>query len=331
MNTIHLSIDQAHTLVSQALVSHNVLPAIASIVADNLVAAQVDGHIGHGLTRVAAYAKQAKSGKVNGNAIPTLAQIRPAVALVDAQHGFAFPAINLVIESIGGIVEQQGIAMVGIHRSHHCGQLGRHVEAIAEQGMVALMVSNTPKAMAPWGGSQAVFGTNPIAFATPRANQPPLVIDLSLSHVARGKVMAAAKADTAIPEGWALDSHGNPTTDPHQALQGTMLPMGDAKGAALALVVEILASTLIGANPSYAAGSFFTAEGDPPSIGHSIIALAPNYHSHYNQHLEQLLAQITNQARLPGSNRHHQRQHAQQHGLQVAEALYQEIVGLQGG
>ena len=114
------------------------------------------------------------------------------------------------------------------------------------------MFANSPKAMAPWGGNAALFGTNPIAFATPRqGNKPPLVIDMSLSKVARGKVMAAAKAGEVIPQGWALSAAGDPTTDPKAALAGSMVPAGAAKGAALALMAEILSATLLGANPSH--------------------------------------------------------------------------------
>src|SRR3546814_5226601 len=129
------------------------------------------------------------------------------------------------------------------------------------------MVGNSPQAMAPWGGSRGIFGTNPIAFAAPRREAPPLVIDLSLSKVARGKVMAAAKTGQPIPEGWALDPEGRPTADPKAALAGTMIPMGDAKGAALALMVEVLSASLIGANHALEASSFFTAEETPTGVG----------------------------------------------------------------
>jgi (2R)-3-sulfolactate dehydrogenase (NADP+) len=159
--------------------------------------------------------------------------------------------------------------------------------------------------MAPWGGSQALFGTNPIAFAAPRDGAPPLVIDLSLSKVARGKVMAAAKAGQPIPEGWALDVEGQPTTDPERALTGTMIPAGDAKGAALALVVEILAATLTGANRSDQATSFFDADGAPPGVGQTIIAFDTGGVAGFGARLESLIGAILSQdgTRLPGEKR----------------------------
>ena len=125
------------------------------------------------------------------------------------------------------------------------------------------MFVNTPGAMAPWGGSKAVFGTNPVAFACPLPGRAPLVIDLSLSKVARGNIMTAKQRGEKIPEGWALDEDGKPTTDPDAALRGTMVPMGDAKGTALALMVELLAAGLTGANFAAEASSYLDADGAP--------------------------------------------------------------------
>ncbi|MEO0822501.1 MAG: Ldh family oxidoreductase, partial [Pseudomonadota bacterium] len=218
-----LTLDAAHALVTDALVASRTAPWAARPVADALVGAEAEGQAGHGLSRVASYAAQARSGKVDGFAEPALARPRPGFVAVDAAHGFAYPALALARGALAEAARENGIACAAVRRSHHCGALGQQVEALAEAGLIALMVANTPKAMAPWGGRAALFGTNPIAFAAPRAGAPALVIDLSLSRVARGKVMAAAKTGAAIPEGWALDPEGRPTTDPAAALAGTML------------------------------------------------------------------------------------------------------------
>ena len=132
------------------------------------------------------------------------------------------------------------------------------------------MVANTPAAIAPWGGRRALFGTNPIACSFPRAGLPPVVIDLSLSKVARGQVLAAKTRGEPIPLGWAVDADGNPTTDPDAALAGTMLPMGDAKGTALALMVEALAAGLTGATFAGEASSFLDEAGW--TTGHRAVA-----------------------------------------------------------
>src|SRR5690606_2376488 len=130
--------------------------------------------------------------------------------------------------------------------------------------LVALMVGNSPKAMAFWGGRKPMIGTNPIAFAAPMPDMPPLVIDLALSQVARGRIVSAKDAGKSIPEGWAVDSEGNPTTDPAAALAGSLLPVGGAKGAALALMVEILAAALTGSSFGFEASSLFEGEGPAP-------------------------------------------------------------------
>ena len=151
--------------------------------------------------------------------------------------GLPIQPLDLAISELTTLAKETGIAAASIFRSHHFGQAGYHAERLAGNGLVALVFGNSPKAIAPWGGSKGIFGTNPIAFAAPRTNNPPLLIDLSLSKVARGKVMVAQQRGESIPDDWALDENGQPTTDPGAALQGTMLPMGGAKGAALVLMV----------------------------------------------------------------------------------------------
>lgn len=333
-DSLTLSINQAETFIAKALQASGVSTQNAASVAQALVAAEVDGQSGHGFSRVAGYAAQARCGKVNGTAKPKIEQKAPAVIAVDAANGFAFPAIDLAIAELSALAPTTGVACATIYRSHHGGQLGVHVEKLAKNGLMALMFANTPKAMAPWGGSQALFGTNPIAFAAPRQAQEPLVIDLSLSKVARGKVMAAAKAGEAIPQGWALDKHGRPTTDPAAALEGTMLPAGDVKGASLALMVEIFAATLTGANYSFEASSFLNSEGPPPEVGQTIIAFSCEKISgdNFGERLEVLVSAIEAQdgARLPGSRRAEIRAAAEKTGLSVPMHLYSEIEALIG-
>ena len=325
-----LTIAAAEALVAGALERSAVSAQNAASVARALVAAEVDGQGGHGLSRVLAYAAQARSGKVDGNAVPHVEKVRPALLAVDAGHGFAFPAIDAALEALVPLARETGIAAATFTRSHHSGQLGAHVERLAAAGLVGIMVTNTPKAMAPWGGAAPLFGTNPIAFAAPVAGADPLVVDLSLSKVARGKVMAASQRGEAIPEGWALDADGNPTTDAAAALKGTMVPAGDAKGAALALMVEVLAATLTGANPSSEASSFFDAEGPPPGIGHLLIAIDPGTTAGFAERMTTLAAAATAEpgTRLPGTSRLARREKARSDGITVPTAQLDRIRAL---
>jgi (2R)-3-sulfolactate dehydrogenase (NADP+) len=323
---------EATSLAETVLFRHATNEANAACVARALVAAEADGQKGHGLSRLPSYAAQAASGKVDGHAAPALERIAGAALRVDARNGFAYPALAMAVDQLSSLAVESGIAGAAVYHSHHFGQAGYHVEQLAASGLIGLVFGNSPKAIAPWGGSEGVFGTNPIAFAAPRRTGPPMVIDLSLSKVARGKVMVAAKQGDPVPLGWTLDRNGNPTTDAEAAMQGTMLPMGDAKGAALVLMVEILAAALTGARFGFEASSFFTAEGEPPAVGQFLVAIDPGFFSGgaFTERLETLIGAILEQpgTRLPGSRRLALRKESASKGVVLPAALYDELKAL---
>jgi (2R)-3-sulfolactate dehydrogenase (NADP+) len=317
------------TLVTGVLVASNTSPENAGAVARALIAAEIDGQTGHGLSRVAAYAAQARAGKVDGHAVPRMNRTRSASVMIDAVHGFAYPAFELATRELPGIARETGIAAAGFTRSHHAGALGLVVERIAGAGMIGLMVSNSPHAMAAWGGKRGLLGTNPIAFAAPRGGKPPIVVDLALSKVARGKIMTAAQKDEPIPQGWAKDAGGNPTTDATAALTGTLLPIGGPKGAALVLMVEILSAALTGANLAFQASSFFDAEGAPPGIGQFMLVIDPAAFGGdaAAERLEELAGAIESEegARLPGTSRLALREAAARDGVFVEDTVIDRI------
>ena len=326
---MHLSLAEAETLVVAALRRNKVSDANARSVAVALVAAEAAGQSGHGLRRVPAYAGQAKVGKVDGFAQPQLSRPSPAVLRIDAGNGYAYPALDLAVAELPAVAREQGIALAAISRSHHAGVMGLTVERFADQGLVALMVANAPASMAPWGGKTPVFGTNPIAFAAPLPGDEPVVIDLALSKVARGKVMAARQQGASIPADWAFDREGRPTTDAEEALAGTMVPAGDVKGAALAFMVEILAAGLTGANYAFEASSLFDDKGAPPALGHTIIAINPEATSAVDtaQRLALLAGEITRDpnVRLPGRRGQSARRLALSEGIDVEDEVIASI------
>ena len=334
MTTAKMTLDALTALGKDILLAHNTNEINAEQVAAALTAAEADGQKGHGASRIPSYAAQAKSGKVNGHAVPNLTKVAPAALRVDARSGFASPAINLAIEALCELAPETGIAAVSIANSHHSGVAGHHVEPLAKRGLIGLSFGNGPQGIAPWGGNKGLFGTNPIAFSAPRGKQPPLVVDMSLSKVARGKINVAAQKGEAIPEGWAVDENGNPTTDAKAAMAGTMLPMGDAKGAQLVLMVEILAAALSGSQFGYEASSFFTGEGKPPNIGQFLVAIDPAPFSRrvFADRLEDLLEAIQDQpgTRLPGMRRIELREAAAQDGVELPQDLYDELQALRG-
>ena len=325
-----ISISELTQTIKSALVRSNVKDLNAQIVANALVKAEVDGKFGHGISRVMSYAAQAKIGKVDGNADPIVSHTKPGVLSVDASNGFAYPAIKMLTNMLPKIAHSQGIAMGGVYRSHHFGVAGHIVEKIAEMGMVSLLFGNTPSAIAPWKGKKPLFGTNPLAFGAPTENGQHLIIDLAVSKVARGKVLKASQENKKIPFGWAVDKNGIDTDDPKEALRGTMLPFGDAKGSAIALMIEILAAAITGANFAYEADSFLDANGNPPNVGQLLIIIDPEsmgskkrFFNKIGSMIESILVQKN--THLPGSNRFKLREKATKEGLNINNKILGEI------
>jgi (2R)-3-sulfolactate dehydrogenase (NADP+) len=332
-DAIQLSLTEAQDLAAAALVASGTSPGNARPTARALVAAEADGQAGHGLSRVPSYALHVRAGKVDGLARPTLERVGPAALRVDAAQGFAYPAIEIALDALAPLARQAGLALALIRHSHHFGQAGAHAERMAEQGLICLVLGNTPRAMAFWGGRTPAMGTNPIAFAAPMADgRPPLVIDLALSVAARGKIVAAQKAGKPIPPDWAVGPDGQPTQDASTALAGALSPIGGAKGAALALMVEVLAGALTGSSFGWEASSMFDDKGGPPNTGHLLLALDPGPLSGgaFAGRMLDLVHAIESEpgARLPGSKRLQSRERAARDGVQVAAALHDEIQSL---
>ncbi len=329
MSQTRLSLPETHNLIAAALTRSRTGAENAASVAAALVAAEAAGQTGHGLRRVVSYCAQAASGKVDGFAVPALHRTAPGALNADAGHGFAYPALDKVSDELPAIAREQGVALATVTRSHHCGVMGTVVEQFADAGLIALMLANTPGGIAPWGGKTPLFGSNPIAFAAPISGDRPVVIDLSLSKVARGKIMAAKQKGEPIPQGWACDRDGNPTTDAAAALAGTMVPIGDAKGTALALMVELLAAGLSGANFAYQATSFFDGDGAPPSTGQFILVIdpVPIGGNGATERFAELALRVAGDpgARLPGRRRQALRAEAQKQGILADAALIAEI------
>lgn len=321
-------------LVARALRRAGASAAMAVATARALVAAEMAGQGGHGLSRVAMYAEHLRSGRVDGVARPQVISAKPAACLIDACGGLAYLAMECAAGEVMQRARGQGVAYCGVTNSHHCGALDYHLAPLAAAGLVAIGFTNSPAAINAWGGKRPLFGTNPIAAAFPRQSKPPLVIDLSLTEVARGKIMLAAKAGKPIPPGWALDATGAPTTDAGAALTGSMAAIGGVKGVMLALMVELLCVALTGAKFGFENDSFFEP-GKAASIGHAIIAIDPGAlggAAVYHERIETLLAAMLLDAevRLPGERRRQLVQAAQAGGIAVPAAMLRELHRLAG-
>ena len=329
-----LSLDEIRSLVTNVLVAHGTSTENAALAADALAMAEADGQKGHGLGRLTNYAAQARSGMVDGQASPEMTETGSAGVRIDVRSGFAYAAFKLAQKTLIQKTPETGIAAAVIANSHHTGVVGHLVEPLADAGLIGLYFGNGPDAIAPWGGNRGLFGTNPIGFACPRRSAQPLVIDLSLSKVARGTISVAQQNGEKIPEGWALDEGGNPTTDADAAMAGTMLPLGDAKGAQLVLMVEILAAALSASNFGFEANSFYASDGDPPHTGQCLIAIDPENFSSgaFLDRMETLIDAILDQpgTRLPGARRYQLRAKAERDGVEISASLFAELKALDG-
>ncbi len=329
----HLSIEETIRLATLALRSAGAGEAMAASTARALVRAEAQGLASHGLSRVPQYATHLRNGRADGSAQAVIARHKGAALLVDAKQGLAFPACDLAISTAITTAQSLGVCFAGVTNSHHCGVLVDHLRAVADAGMVGLGFANSPAAMPAAGGKHPIFGTNPVAAAFPRRNAEPMMIDLSLSEVARGKLMVAAKEGRPIPLGWALDSEGQPTTDAKAGLAGSMLPLGAAsspKGSMLALIVELLVTAVVGAQFGFEASSFFVDEGNAPRIGQAFVVIDPGALAGsevYYERMETLISEmlIDEGVRLAGARRTGLEQQAMQSGLTIPDALKHQL------
>ena len=318
---------------TRALARAGANPAMAAATADALIDAELQGLASHGLSRIPQYATHLRNGRADGNAIPTVIRERGGALLVDARNGLAFPACALAVQEAIRRAQQFGVSFAGVTHSHHFGVAAHHLQPVGNAGLVGLAFGNSPAAMPAAGGKHPVFGTNPIAATFPRANGEPLVIDLSLSEVARGKVMIAAKEGKPIPLGWALDAEGNPTTDPKAALTGSMLALGGTKGSMLALIVELLACALTGAAFGYEADTFFVDEGNRPNLGQAFLVIDPDAvagRDVYLARIETLIGEMLKDAgvRMPGARRLELAAQRRVAGITIPDALANELEAL---
>ena len=325
-----------YTLAHDALVAAGANVQMAASTAKALVAADAQGLASHGVSRVPQYAGFLKNGRADGQAVAAVSRAKGGAVLVDAGNGLAFPACDLAIQEAIARAREFGVAIAGVTNSHHFGVAAYHLEAVARSGCAGIAMGNSPSAMPMAGGKRALFGTNPIAAVFPRKNDAPISIDLSLSEVARGKIMVAAQKGDAIPLGWALDRNGQPTTDARAALEGMMVPAGGTKGAMLALMVELMVVALTGAQFGFEADSFFVTEGNRPKLGQAFIVIDPNALAGNDAYYERVETLITamladDGVRIPGHRRTALAVEADANGVTIPDALLTQLQNLAAG
>ena len=276
-------------------------------VAEAIAEAEAEGISSHGVAYLPTYCLHLECGKVNGWApLVSIERPRPGAIRVDAAGGFAHRAITAGTEPLVIATKNCGVAGLAVRNSYNCGVLGYHTRRLAKRNIVVLGFTNAPASIAPSGGTKAVLGTNPFSLAVPDGRgDASLVIDQSASVVAKSEVMKHAREGRPLPAGWALDAAGQPTTDPKAALAGSMAPAGGYKGVGAALLTEVFAAALTGANLGIDASPFSGDQGGPPGTGQFFLGLDPDaFGDHFKARMDALLAAFAEQgARIPGASR----------------------------
>ncbi|MGH2419084.1 Ldh family oxidoreductase [Pseudomonas sp. C 49-2] len=336
VSTTHLSYETLTLLLQRILLRHGASESVAQVLAENCASAERDGAHSHGVFRVPGYVSTLNSGWVNGKAVPIVEDVASGFVRVDAANGFAQPALAAARSLLVDKARSAGIALLAIHNSHHFAALWPDVEPFAEEGLVALSVVNSMTCVVPHGADRPLFGTNPIAFAAPRADGPPIVFDLATSAIAHGDVQIAARKGERLPPGMGVDSLGQPTQDPKAILEGgALLPFGGHKGSALSMMVELLAAALTGGNFSFEFNWSEHPGARTPWTGQLVIVIDPSKTAgqSFAERSQELVRQMhaAGLRRLPGDRRHRTRAKSLQTGIEMDTKELRQLQALAEG
>jgi ureidoglycolate dehydrogenase (NAD+) len=268
--------DSLRSFVAEALARAGAVREDAEVVADALVRADLRGVHSHGVVRTGIYLERLRAGSIRTGAPLSVLADWGAAVLCDAGAGFGIVAAARAMELAVERARLYGVGAVGVRNSNHCGMLAYFVLRAVAQGAVGVALSNADAQVAPFGARVRYLGTNPLCVGIPAGEEPPVVLDMATSEVAHGRVRAAALRGERIPPTWALGPDGRPTTDPHEALRGALLPFGGAKGSGLALVVDVLAGLLTGARSGPEITPLYEEVQRAQGVGHLLLALWPD-------------------------------------------------------
>ena len=312
MATVPLSLEDIYNLANKTLLANGCDEETSNILSDLIMKAERDGSLSHGLFRLPAYIAGLKSGKINGKNRPKISKITPSVIKVDGNNCLAPMVLNKSLPELIKAAQENGVAVLSITNSHHMAAMWPETEAIAEEGLVAFACTSYKPAVAPAGSIKPLFGTNPISFAWPRKNKPPVVYDMATASMAMGEVQVAKREGHKVPLGTGLTKDGKDTTDPAEIADGgVLLPFGGYKGSGIAMMVELLAGALVGDNFSYETAEKDNNDGGPPSGGEFILAISPEKlsNSDWDTHSLKFFEKMKSMGdvRLPGERRHKNR------------------------
>jgi (2R)-3-sulfolactate dehydrogenase (NADP+) len=330
--TVTLSLDKALSLCREAAMRGGANSATAAAIATASVDSERDGQSSVGLAHFVDYLEALEAGRMDGTAEPELSRPAGAIILSDARGGSAHLGFDRAFDQLVATARQLGVAVFSQRNAFTCGSLGYFVGRLAEAGLVGLAATNGPALLAGSGATRPVFCTNPLAFAAPVADGAPLVIDQASSATAFVNIRKAAHEGRSIPEGWALDNEGRPTTDATAAVKGALLAFGGARGANIALMVEVLAAGLSGANWSLDAPSF-THGSQSPGAGLLVLALEPAlFDQDFSGRMAAQMKRLSDDygVHIPGMAKAAARERSQRDGIVIDKTLYDRLVGWKG-
>lgn len=242
------------------------------IVAESLVLANLRGVDSHGVGLLPRYVKRIKLGLMNSKVVPKVVRDVGSIAVIDGDNGIGQVITHKAMEISMAKARKFGVGAAGIRNSNHFGIAAYYAFQATQSDMIGIILSNAAPSMAPWGGTKPLIGTNPLAVGVP-TDSDPIILDMALSIQARGKIRQAALEGKSIPEGWALDERGRPTTDTEEALKGSVLPIAGPKGYGLALIVDVLSGVLTGSFFADKISSVHESEEGTPRVGHFVQAI----------------------------------------------------------
>lgn len=260
-----------------AILDRSGLPDAAShLVADSLVDAEARGISSHGVTRTRIYARRLRSGMIAAGAVPEIIASTPGRVRVDAHNAIGHLGAEAGLRAGIEQATENFVGVVGVANSNHCGTLAYFTRQAAQQGLIAIAMSTAPVTMIYFGGKSRAVGTNPLSIAVPRPGGAPVVVDMATSATARGKIILANQLGHDIPEGWAVDADGYPTTDAAAALEGSVVPFGGAKGSGLAMMVDLLAGAMVAGLTGPDIGDMYEDFHRTQRVSHLFIVLNPD-------------------------------------------------------
>ncbi len=334
--TTVLSIEALTRLTEEIFLGAGLTVQQAEAVARVIVAGERDACKSHGVYRIEGCLRTLKAGKVAGDAVPVLEDDGSSVIRVDAKGAFSPAAFGIGAPVLAARAREQGVAALVINSCLHFSALWPEIEVLTGMGCAALAMCPSYSSVAPSGGTTALLGTNPVAFGWPRRDAPPYVFDFATSVAARGEIELHRRAGKPLPEGWAVDAAGRPTTDPEAALAGAMLPFGGHKGSAISTMVELLAGVMIGDLTSPEALDYLGSMSLLPHHGELILAFSPERFAAGRgdpfARAEVLFDAIVGQgARLPSQRRFAARAKSVAEGIALSAAEMEMLERLRAG